>query len=516
MLSRLSAAVNADHVRPPAPHAGQAAATREAARTRQAPDSTGPAVDVGGRRVPVVDLQRLAGNRAVGEILRSARRPDGVRGRVVARQLGSLARPVQRKPSAADVGRRTRATKLGAADARTLLGAKLPVALATMTDAQIGQMQRVLDGYVTNPEIQKEAAALDKKSVIAESGGYQNVDERVARQASSKRDELVSVSEADRRIRLDHKLLLTKDALSPRSDNPDEVRYLTRVSNTLANRGIYLRFNPKRVRDLEDPSVWTIDPRQFEAWLSLGPTGDAIPTQDGKVDREALLKTQLLGAGYYEHVDIGPAQSALRREINRLVSNIDSGIDQHSMLERIRDGAFPGVAQVVDLVGGADFPDTRYFDAAHKLVVRALEMNIGGNLAGSQAFLVCASVLARDGALQLKSYLDATNSGGEMVVKVLKVAKVAGQVAAAGLAVTGVVALAEGGIAAATGEGAAAFSSDLDVAAQQTLDRYAARQGLHADELRVIQTMKSPPGSVAGGVKPGTSSGAGEGFHKMF
>jgi len=495
MLRALRHAAGAERARlsAPAPDRGTAGVVAHAQRDGAAPEH---------KADRILRLQRLAGNRAVAELIGPAARSHG--------------RAVQRKPSAAEARRHNRATKLGAADARSLLKERLPFALANMTDGQLGQMQRVLDGYVTNPEVQKEAAALDKKSVIAESGGYQNVDERIARQASRKRDELVSVSESDRRIRLDPKLLLTKDALSPRTDNPDEVRYLNRVSATLANRGVYLRFNPKRVRDPEDPSVWTIDPRQFEAWLSLGPSGDAIPTRDGRIDREALLNTQLLGAGYYEHVDIGPAQSALKREIRRLESDIASGIDQHNLLKQIRDDAFPGVAEAVDLVGGADFPDTKYFEAAHKLVVRALEMNIGGNLTGSQAFLVWASLLTRNGALQLKSYLDATNSGGETIVKVLKVAKVAGEVAAAGLAVTGVVALAEGGMAVASGEGAAAFSSDIDVAAQQTLDRYVAREGIHADELRAVQAMKSPPGSVAGGVKPGTSSGAGQGFHKMF
>jgi len=228
------------------------------------------------------------------------------------------------------------------------------------------------------------------------------------------------------------------------------------------------------------------------------------------------MKTTLLGAGYYEHVNIGPAQSALKREIQRLIGAIESGIEQHNMLQKIRDGAFPGVAEVSDLLGGATFPDTSAFDQAHKLVVRALELNVSGNLSGSQAFLVVAGVLTRNGAQQLKEYIDDTSSGAERAVTVLKVAKTAGQVAEVGLAVTGIPGIVRGGARIAGGEAAAALSSDIDVAAKQLTERYIARNGIHADELSQVRWVKGPKGSVAGGVKPGTSSGAGQGFHKMF
>lgn len=411
--------------------------------------------------------------------------------------------------------RRARATKLKAADARSLLQATLPYALAHMPESVVSEMQRVLDAAVVNPEVRKEAAALDKKAVIAESGGYQNIDPAKARLADDARKALVPVGENDQRVRIDYRTLLSEDSLTQRTDNPDEISYLNRVRNTLTSKGVWLRFTQKRVRDPEDPSMLVLDPRQFEAWLSIGPNGDTIPTKDGQLTRESLLGTTLFGAGYYEHVDIGPAQSALNREIRRLIGAIEMGIDQHDMLGRIRDDAFPGVAEAADLFGGASFPNTKVFDQAHKLVVRALEMNVGGNLTGSQAFLVMAGVVTRSAAQELKEYLDDTNSGVERIVPVLKVLKTAGQVAEAGLAVTGIVGLARGGMALAGGEATAgAFSSDIDVAANQLADRYAARSGIHADELKVIRTMKSPKGSVAGGVKPGTSSGAGQGFQK--
>jgi hypothetical protein len=456
---------------------------------------------------PILRLQRLAGNRAVREALGSGQPPVPVQRR---------RRRAAPKAPTADERRHTRATALKGADARGLLKARLPFALSVMTEAQVGQMQRVLDATVVNPEVEKEAAALDRKSVIRDFGYRQDRDPKITRQADRVRKDYLKIREGDRRIRLDHTKLLTRDALSPRTDNPDEASYLNRVAFTLEKRGIYLRFNPKPMRDPEDPSVWTIDPRNFDTWLSLGPEGGVIPTNDGRIDRDALLKTQLLGAGYYENVSIGPAQSTLKREIKRLENAIELGIEHHTMLQKIRDGAFPGVAETVDLFGGADFPDTSSFDRAHKFVVRALELNVSGNLAGSRAYLVVASAFVRNGALLLKQYLDDTNSGGERALTVLKVAKVAGEVAGVALAVTGVPGLVRGGVRLAAGETGAAAAADIQATAAKVADEYIATAGHTADELRVIRAMKGPKGSVAGGVKPGTSAGAGQGFHKLY
>ncbi|MEO5704034.1 MAG: hypothetical protein ABIZ52_05465 [Candidatus Limnocylindrales bacterium] len=453
---------------------------------------------------PVLRLQGLAGNRAVVQMLAT---------HAGASAMGATARkPVQRRPTAADRKRRSRAAGLKAADARSLIAASLPFAAGQITADQIAQMQRVLDAAVVNPEVKREAAALDKKAVIAESGGYQNLDQSVVRRADRKREEFTAVQDSDKRIRLNAKALLARDALTPTTDNKDEVTYLNRVGNTLTNKGVWLRFEPKLVRNPEEPSTWMIDPRQFQVWLSLGPKGDPIPTQTGELTREALLKTTVLGAGYYENVHQGPAQTALDREIKRLISSLEMGVDQHNMLAKIRREATVGVAEASDFLGGADFPDVKMWDSPHKLVVRAMEMNVGGNLSGSQAFLVVAAVQARNAARLLADYLEDSTTGTERVVTVLKVARTAGQVAEAGLAVTGIVGLARGGVALA-GEGGA-LAADIEVGAQQLLTRYTARNGIHADELSQVRHVRMPAGSKAGGVKPGTSSGAGSGFHK--
>jgi hypothetical protein len=486
------------------------------ARRRQGPEQAAsspaaPAALRGARQQtdlgPILQLQALAGNQAVVRML-DARRARG------AGRSGAASIPIQRRTTAADRKRRKRAAALKAADARGLLQASLPFALEHMSAEQVGQMQRVLDAAVVNPEVQKEVEELSRGSVIAQSGSLANRDPAMVRRANRAIESYVPVSESDKRIRLDFKPLLSSDALTPRTDNPDEVAYLKRVRQTLTSKGVWLRFAPKLVRDPEDPSRHIVDPRSFEAWLSIGPGGDAIPSRTGELTREALIGTTLFGAGYYEQVHKGPAQSALDREIKRLIGSIESGMELNDMLAKIRREAFFGVAEASDLLGGADFPDRSIWDQPHKLVVRAMEMNVGGNLLGAQAFLVVAAVLTRNAARLLADYIDDSSTGVERAVTVLKVAKTAGQVAEVGLAVTGVVGLARGGFALAGGAGGGALASDVEVAAEQLARRYAARNGIHADELTKVRFVPQPKGSVAGGVKPGTSSGAGTGWHK--
>jgi hypothetical protein len=449
----------------------------------------------------LLQLQLLAGNAAVTRLL--AERASGRR---------EIA--VQRAPSTADRKRRTTATALHAADARSLLQAALPFALARMTGEQIGQVQRVLDAAVVNPEVQKKVDDLERRSITAQSGSLTIRDPAMTHRADRAREDFVPISESDKRVRLDYKALLTPDALTQRTDNPDETAYLAKVRNSLAGKGVWLRYEPKLVRDPEDPSRRIIDPRQFEAWLSLGPSGDHIPTATGELTRDALIGTTVIGAGYYEHVDQGPAQRALDQQIKRLTNTIESGLDQHNMLAGIRRRAAPGVAEASDLFGGADFPDRSIWDDPHKFVLRAMEMNVGGNLTGSQAFLVTAAILTRNAAKLLADYLEDSSTGVGRVVTVLKIAKTAGQVAEVGLAVTGVVGLARGAVSLGTGAGTSALASDVDVAAEQLAKRYAAENGIHADELAKVRYVPGPKGSVGGGVKPGTSSGAGTGWHE--
>jgi hypothetical protein len=416
---------------------------------------------------------------------------------------------VRRRSNPADAKRRQRAKELKAADARATLQSSLPFVLAHMTEAHVQQMQRVLDAAVVNPVVQKEANELYQRSIVAQSGELTMRDPEMVRRSDKAMEAFISVTDADKRIRLDFEALLDPDALKATTDNPDEAEYLGSVRQTLARRGVWLRFEKKLVEDPEDPSRHVYDPRLFEAWLSLGPDGDAIPTETGRLTRKALLGTTAFGAGYYEHVHRGPVQAALDREINRLLSEIDSGWAQHNMVAKIRREAFFGVVEVSDWLGGADFPDQSIWEQPHRLVLQALNLNTGGNVRAAQAFLVAAAIVTRNAGQLLADYIDESSEGAESAVKVLTVVKTAGEVAEIGLAVTGVGAAVRG---AAVAGGAAGGS--VDAAAERLVTKYVAENPSIAGELSQVRWVPGPRGSVAGGVKPGTSSGAGTGWHR--
>src|SRR5713226_8185208 len=96
---------------------------------------------------------------------------------------------------------RQRAKALKAADARELVKPSLPLVLQQMTPTQVDQVQRVLDSYVVNPAVQKEVDDLNRKSIIAQSNGYANRDPELVRRAEKAKENLIPVTEADKRVR---------------------------------------------------------------------------------------------------------------------------------------------------------------------------------------------------------------------------------------------------------------------------------------------------------------------------
>ncbi len=403
---------------------------------------------------------------------------------------------------------RKRAIALRAADAPLTINARFSQANLNMTPRQLDQVQRVFDAAVVNPAVQREYQDMYKRSVIAQSGAVVNRDERIVRKAEKIAEELIAVSERDRRVRLRFELLITPDALVPRTDNPDEAAYLKTVLATLENQGVWLRVGQPYVRQPGE-SGWVLDPRKYDVWLSLGPDGDPIPSKDGSLTRDVLLGTTRLGAGYYSAVHDGPVQRALNKEIRRLSARIDDGIEEHNrLIKRKADAAF-GVAEISDAFGRADLPSRSIWDFPQRLVMKALEAKVGGNVNLSQPYLVVAAIVTRNNARMLATYADKSSAGAGFVVTILEVAKTAGQVAEVGLALTGVGGLLRGGTSVATG----AAASSVDAAAERMLARYVAKNPEIASELGSIRWVQGPKGTVLGGVKGGHSSGAGTGMH---
>jgi NADH dehydrogenase FAD-containing subunit len=117
---------------------------------------------------------------------------------------------------------RKRAIALKAADARALLQKDLPYVLHVLTPAQLAQVQRVLDAEVINPEVAKQANEVYRKSVTAQSGNLVLRDQKTVDRAYRIMATQIKASESDQHIRLGYKRLLTVDALTPVTDNPDE------------------------------------------------------------------------------------------------------------------------------------------------------------------------------------------------------------------------------------------------------------------------------------------------------
>jgi hypothetical protein len=383
----------------------------------------------------------------------------------------------------------------------------LPI-LPQLTSAQRQKLQRYLDAAVVDPAVRNEASALYQKGTKYY-GELVVVDPEMKRRAQRVMGDFIPVSDLDDCVRLNFTQMLDASAFTPTTDDPDEAEYLGVIRKTLEARGVWLRLAPKRARDAQDPSRWVSDPRHFEVWLSLGARGDTIPTKSGRLDREALFGTRVFGAGYYVHVDRGPVQTALEREVRRLSSEIDDGMEQHVQLARIRRQAATGVVAVSDVLGGADFPSDEIWKGPSQLLLRAMDLKAAGKIYGCRALLVVAALSVRNAAQLLSRFVDNTTSGAERAVKVLKVARTAGKVAEVALIVTGVGAVAVG---LAKSGAVAVTEASVDAIAERTVARYLARNPELASELSQVRLVPGPKGTILGGVKGGHSAGVGTGF----
>ncbi len=404
---------------------------------------------------------------------------------------------------------RNRAVSLQAATIGEVLriAGFMPI-LAQLTAAQRQKLQRYLDAAVVDPVVRNESSALYQKGTKYY-GELVVVDPEMKRRAQRVMGDFIPVSDLDDCVRLNFTQMLDVSAFTPTTDDPDEAEYLGVIRKTLEARGVWLRLAPKRVRDAQDPSRWVTDPRHFEVWLSLGARGDTIPTKSGRIDREALLGTRVFGAGYYVHVDRGPVQTALEREVRRLSSEIDDGMEQHVQLARIRRQAATGVVAVSDVLGGADFPSDEIWKGPSQLLLRAMDLKAAGKIYGCRALLVVAALSVRNAAQLLSRFVDNTTAGAERAVKVLKVARTAGKVAEVGLMVTGVGAVAVG---LAKSGAVAVTEASVDAIAERELARYLARNPELASELSQVRLVPGPRGTILGGVKGGHSAGVGTGF----
>ena len=121
-----------------------------------------------------------------------------------------------------------------------------------------------------------------------------------------------------------------------------------------------------------------------------------------------------------------------------------------------------------------------------------------------------AALSVRNAAQLLSNYVDNTASGAERAVKILKVARTAGEVAGVVLMVTGVGAVAMG--LARAGTAVAVTDASIDALAEREVARYLARNPELASELNQVRLVPGPRGTILGGMRGGHSAGAGNAF----
>ena len=338
---------------------------------------------------------------------------------------------------------RKRAIALKALDARELLGSALPEVLKIMSNAQIQQMQKVLDAAVVNPVVQREYADAIRRSIVSQGrpgGNYEGVyhngvmvlrDKSQVRRADRIFEQQIPISNADKRIRIDFWSLLTPDAFVPMTNNPDEAEFYFDLAEQLEERGVWLCFEPRKVRDPEDPGHWIIDPRNFEVWLSfgIGKWPNPIPTKTGLISQESLKGTNSIGASFYDRVWRGPFMKGLAQAMDELFEAIQDGEQEHLRQERVRDEAAPLVPTISDWLGGAEFASPKVWKKPHTLYMKAWDMRNGGDVLGAVGMVVASAVLTEILTIKLEEYKQRTQAGAGRAVGILEVIVIVSSVA---------------------------------------------------------------------------------------
>lgn len=404
------------------------------------------------------------------------------------------------------MGRETKnrkmARELGAPDAEALI-ATVPSLARLLSKRQVAKIQSVLDAAVVNPVYQKQYRDAMRDSVISQSGGLELRDRAKVRRAKRILDRQIRVSRSDGHIRVDYRKMLTPQALTPRTNNPDEARYLAQVRQILDSKGVWLRLDPAWTPKGPNPRVW-------EFWFSLGFKGDAIETEDAIINRDELLSTTMLGAGYYRSVLTGPVQTKLKHAISRLDIQYDNGWSLHVELAKNRRDAGPGVAKISDVLGGASLPSTSIWERPHRLRMTAFNAASAGDVIKARIYIMAAALAIEYNADMLGDYLKRTIRGGDRAVTVLKVAEVAGDIAEAVLVIVGV----GSGIKIIRAAGKKAMTKEARYKAiNRALDDWGRRNGL-GNDLQQTRFVPSGSSTTLGGRKAGHSSGMGVGNHR--
>lgn len=405
-----------------------------------------------------------------------------------------------------------KARELGAPDVTELI-ATVPSLRRLLSKGQVAQLQRVIDAEFLNPVYVKEFRKAIEASVIGRGGNLVAYDPKKKRRAYRILDRRIKVSERDAFVRLDHNKMLTADALTPRTNNPDEADYLVKVRSILSAKGVWLRLRRPLDTRRRDPTVW-------EFFFSLGPKGDLIETKDAMIDREELLAVTMLGAGYYRSVLTGPVQTKLSRAADRAHVFFQNTWDKHQELARNRREQ-PIAAFTADLIGGGSLPSQSIWNLPRKYQEKYRDALISGDVLKTQIYLLITLSLIEKNAQMLADYLARTIDGAETALAVFVVVEKIVETIETVMYVTG----AGFGLKFARAGG----KKLLKRAGRKSTQEMSYHDKLLIRELKMLQrkpdalmsnaevnqlrTILQPKSNTLGTMKAGHSSGQGRGFH---
>lgn len=362
---------------------------------------------------------------------------------------------------------RKRAIELKAADARTILLSNMPLVYHALTAPQRDQVQRFLDAQVLNPVIEREFKELDRKSIITESNGYTNRNPAIVAQRDKKSEEYIRLGNNDKRIRLDLSKLLARDAFQMQTDNPDEARYHLAVRQTVVSKGVWLRLDRRNPAAGGQPGSFPEnDPRRYSFALSVGPDENSslIPTMNGIISRDALVRTGLFADHYYQRVINGPTRKFLDRAIDRLRIEIAHGWGDHLQYVGADGKAENSVSRrMVEAKAGVDLPDIRIWDVARSNLHLASNDIVEGRFSAAHEHIQVAAVLIVIGAQAINYYMKETSQAASQIATALGYVVTATEIAEKLLAIFAIgakfiriVRIGETAVVAETGGGAAA------------------------------------------------------------
>jgi hypothetical protein len=323
---------------------------------------------------------------------------------------------------------RNRAKELQVLDARDLLKAKFPALLPHLT-AEIDKVQRLIDVEAINEAVDREYEEFGRKTskgwVAASHKHLRDPADEEKLKAIAKKKIATTNSV---RIRVDVNSLLAPDALKPTSDNPDEAAYLLQVRSALDYHGVWLSVFFNRSQIAHTTYTALNDPRRWFVTLNLG-NGDEFKTDTGRLTRDVILGTPLLGGGYYEHVYQGPTWRLLQEMADRVSAKVTEGWRLHHAWAQNRAEAKPGVVWTSDRLGRATWPSESIWDQPQHAVVRFRTLFSKGQLMEATKFLILAATLAEWNSRAVHEYIKATMKGAERAVSILEVAVIAGKIA---------------------------------------------------------------------------------------